>query len=406
MLTKGLLRYQIRKGILIPEFISPESTAPYDSAERLLSAMKDAEGISRAELELRWDDLDTALCPQDSGLRKILLDTIEWQDFDEDWAKKRFALIVEAQKLREEALYQKKESFQEIFADMNETTFTELEKRLYQDLPEEQVIAKVPDFFPESLIDRYNCVLAQSILLRCKGLHLTLSDMSHNELRVFFQAMKFHQLVAEFKNGFDTKSEIQLFINGPLSVLDSAQSYGMKLAVFFPHIIACKKWGLSAELDFGTGRKKAILNLSHESGLKSHYKKRTPYIPKEFKDFCIRFNQESVDWQVREGCSFLHIGQQSWCFPDLEFFNESGQKVLMELFHRWHKGTLSGRIRALYKNPIKNLLIGVQKPLIKDPELKKIIENSEWFQERGVVFREFPTVKSVLSVLGQYHAPC
>ena len=406
MLTKCLLKYKIKKGELFPEFVSPSSEGPYRLAQLLLNGLHQAIGLSLAELERRWDDLGAGLYGQSAGFRKILLDHVNWQDTDEHWPEERLALLLEAQKLRQETLFPAKEAFQETFSETNETTFPRLARQLYKDLPEERPLKTVPDFTPETLINRYNCALAQSLIQRSKGISLKLFHMKTEELRPLFQSLKFHQLVAEFEPGFEKGTELRLFIDGPLSILDSAQSYGIRLANFFPHILLCNRWEISAEVSSGQGGKTALLKLSNESGLKSHYRTHRAYIPEEFKDFCNRFNNESEDWKVCEGPGFLHIGGQSWCFPDLEFSHKNGEKILMELFHRWHKGPLSGRIRALKKNPARNLLLGVQRNLLKDRELLLLSEESEWFKQYSLFFRDFPTVKSVLSALGQQGYSC
>lgn len=406
MLTKDLLKYKIRKGELFPEFLSPSSEGPYKLAELVLAGLIDAKGLSLAELERRWDDSGVSLYSQGAGFKKVVLDQMDWQEPDDLWHEKRLELLLEAQSQRQEHLYPEKEAFQESFAEMKGQSYPELARQLYQDLPEERPVRSTPDFIPETLISRYNCALAQSLLIRCSELRLHLFDMGVSDLRKLFQSLRFHQLVAEFEPGYEKGSELRLIISGPLSVLEGAQKYGLKLANFLPRILLCKKWHLSAVIEPGTGKKSAVLNLSHESGLRSHYKEKLSYTPEEFREFYQRFNDESPEWKVSDGTEFIHLGDQSWCFPDFEFRHPSGKTVHLELFHKWHQGSLPSRIKVLKKNPARNLLLGVCRSLSKKSELKKLLEESEWFQNQGIFFREFPTVKSILTILGRFDSVC
>ena len=113
MLTKDLLKFKTRKGELFPEFLSPASEGPQKLATLLISGLNEATGLSRAELERRWDDLGAGLFAWSGGFKKVILDQVSWQEPDDSWPEQRMQLILEAQAHRRETLFPAKEAFQE-----------------------------------------------------------------------------------------------------------------------------------------------------------------------------------------------------------------------------------------------------------------------------------------------------
>ena len=53
----------------------------------------------------------------------------------------------------------------------------------------------------------------------------------------------------------------------------------------------------------------------------------------------------------------------------------------------------------LEEEGFNQLIIGVDRALLKDVELKELLEESEVFQERGFLFRDFPGVATVKKIL-------
>ncbi|NRA44642.1 MAG: hypothetical protein HRU09_06760 [Oligoflexales bacterium] len=102
---------------------------------------------------------------------------------------------------------------------------------------------------------------------------------------------------------------------------------------------------------------------------------------------------------LKTGSTIISLRKQSYCFPDLCFSHSGKEPVYVELFHKWHKGQLEHRLQTLEKNPARNLLVGVARNLFKIPAVKKYVNNSSWFGDNGVLFSDFPSVKSVLTTL-------
>jgi hypothetical protein len=143
-----------------------------------------------------------------------------------------------------------------------------------------------------------------------------------------------------------------------------------------------------------------ILSLNQECGIQSHYQKRDPYVPPELTACLNQFNDTHQGAQLALAEAFVHIGRESYCFPDLMVtYKDSGRQVNFELFHRWHAGQLKGRLTALEKNPVMDLRLGVCKSLSKDGDVGPYLERSEWFQKYGFFFRDFPTATNLWQAL-------
>jgi predicted nuclease of restriction endonuclease-like RecB superfamily len=185
-------------------------------------------------------------------------------------------------------------------------------------------------------------------------------------------------------------------LSGPLSLFDQGQNYGMRIANFFPHILNFAEFQLDGEVKWQNEIYQFYLD--QKCAIKSHYKNQERYIPSELTACLDLFNQRYKGVKAEIGDGFVHIGRESYCFPDIALtYLDSGRAIYIELFHRWHASQLKSRIAALAKNPVEDLRIGVCKSLAK--ELNSVLEGSEWFHKNGFWFRDFPTAQSLSGLL-------
>ena len=140
-------------------------------------------------------------------------------------------------------------------------------------------------------------------------------------------------------------NSLKIKLSGPLSIFENTQSYGMRMANFFPHIINLKKWTLSALVN--VKEKNLTMTLSDDNKLVSHYQIKHSYIPEELTLFISKFNKLNNKLKAETGSEFVHLGLQSYCFPDVSFSDKKGNKFHLELFHRWHERA----IIAASRNP-------------------------------------------------------
>ena len=388
MLTKDLLKYRNRNGRLTPTFLKEKSC---DLAD-LLAAFAEAKGRPIGELE---DDLKTC-CPVDApGLVKLLLDRCEVKDDDGTIAIQRWQALRASQKLRQEAPsnltaaeFDKQLS---LAIGVSSETLREL---LYSDLPDSRQVLNTQSTSSDWLVHRYNVALVQGLLLRAKDVTFTVHKPSILEARSILRHMRFHRLLAKISR---TPDELTLTVSGPLSIFEQAQTYGMHIARFFPHVIKLPKWHVHATLQIGS--RELQLNLDQSAGLHSHYKQDSGYIPEEMTSFVTAFNKRYAPWTAMIACDVINLGCESYSVTDLEFKGPNGEVKYLEIFHHWHQGGLSHRLTQLERHPNSGLMLAVCQKFGRSKVGQELLARSEWFTKNGCFFGSFPTPKAVWALV-------
>lgn len=399
MLTKNLLKTRVRTGRLYPQFIKRDDTEALDYAEDLINLFSASKGETSASLDGVLSDFGDSK-PYSAGLKKILMGYCKFREDDGSIVKKRFETIQMAQQLRNDTPHLDLIHYQNNIANRLGLSKEELMISLYADLPSQRELVSFEEVSRLALIDRYNVALVQGLLLMAEKVSVSIKGATIEEKRAFFRSMKFHQLLADVDLSQSSGKDIYLNLSGPLSLFNFNQAYGMKLANFFPRIIHMPHWEINADILY----KKKVLNLKvgYKNGLVSHYSPKVSYIPEEFSFFVEGFNKEKSKWQLSSGGEYIHLGEQSYAFPDMVFSDGKGKKVYLELFHKWHAGQLKKRVQKLGNIDNNQYVIAVSRVVAKDKDIGTILDNNVWFQEKGLLFRDFPTPKSVLKVLSQF----
>src|SRR5207302_792189 len=104
-----------------------------------------------------------------------------------------------------------------------------IEHGLFADLKSEQRLIKFKDISAERLLQRYNVGLAQAVLLRSTGVHVTVRNEPPQRYRQLLRRVKFHRLVCEVERL--TPESFQLHLDWPLSLFSATQKYGLQMAL-------------------------------------------------------------------------------------------------------------------------------------------------------------------------------
>ncbi len=389
MLTKEHLTFRIRNGRAVPQFLPVDDAKVRGVAADLLAVFEGAEGLSLGELEEQA--ADAADGDVGAALSKLLLDSCETEEDDGQVAASRWESLLKAEALRTQRA--SREEFQQKMAGVG--------SRLYADLPACRRVRSYKVMDPETLLHRYNAAQVQGLLLRARRVVIRLRSTDLAERRELFRQLRFHRLLGEVRPLAATKTKAQgleVELSGPLSLFDQATTYGLRLANFFPRVLLLADWELEA--DVHVKNRELVLKVDASTGLKSHYRERRPYIPEELTALIDQFNERhGPTWRMSAANDFVHVGKESYCFPDLAVEGKSGQIFHVELFHRWHSAGLAGRLQALEKHPESSLCLGVSKSLLKDPALDEALKASRHFAKSGFYFSEFPTPKAVAELL-------
>lgn len=396
MLTKDLIECFRRGDRIYPKFVSPHDIDAINLAKELIKHFQEITCKSREDIEDQLEQVFFKKNKLKAGFVKLLFDRCEFEEDDEAVQEFRWNVLKVAESLRIKGNKNLGiDEYQKRLSSSFNMSFDSFQEKLYSDLPELQKIKSFEPVSPEDLIHRYNAALIQGLLIHAKYLAIDIEKADLLEKRSFFRCLKFHQLLAEVQEG-PSNNAFKVSLTGPLSIFTNAQTYGIKLANFFPYVLQLQRWQCQADIEWG--RKTYSLNLNEQIEIKSHYKQFSGYVPKEMSLVIDGFNKMSQDIQIELGGEFVNVGRESYVFSDLTITRKSKSKrIFIELFHRWHTGQLKSRLQMLEQNPIEDLRIGVCKSILKDNDIKHIVENSAWFKRYGFLFNDFPTPRQISS---------
>lgn len=397
MLTKNLLRHTTRQGKIFPKYIDPSHSEYLEMAGGLLSVFSQNVGQSIKTLETALKDYPGG--PVGEGFKKLLLDRCQLSDKGfAEVEEKRWEILRKSKQLRSQYQFRTRESFFERMAEGE--SLGHLQESLYGDLPHNRLIASFDAIEADKLIHRYNVAQIQGLLLFAQKVRCSVYGPSLVEKRRLMQKIKFHGLLLE-TSAFKGHSDPLTFeLSGPLSIYDGSSTYGGRLANFFPHLLNFKRWDVSAMIKWE--QKRLTLEVSHKKAMKSHYQSLTGYIPEEFKAFMDRFKAQALSkklsWKVSLANDFIDLGANEISFPDFSFQHSDGRTMYLELFHRWHSSAVKKRLRSI-ENPSSPLIVGICKSLLKDKEIKQMVDKGLESKRKIVTYSSFPTTKALLTYL-------
>ena len=403
MLNKDLIRFRRMKDRLKPSFIDVGDWRMLKLAEQLVGVYKNGVGMTRAEI----DEQTTMIVNGQrdlklgKGLNKICQDRTDFGKVqDLDYPAQRKELFLASAAVLKESKFEDYHDFQMDVYKKTEKFGEFAQGEFYNDLPQNETLAKFKEVNPRQLLERYNSSLVQSLLLHAGEIHLEIPNAHPQKLRRLFKYLKFFRLLAnikctKFKGRGKNKepSTIKMTIDGPASLFENTSKYGLQLASFFPAIPDLEKWSLSSVIKLNN--KNFVLKIDQKSGLVSHYRNFSSYVPEEIKIFHNQFKEKQEEWKIIGDTPFLHSESGEMIFPDLSFENKDGKVFHLELFHRWHMAPLIRRLEECEDPVFENLVVGVDRGLITKGGLGETLEESEWFVQRGFLFRDFPGVTTV-----------
>ncbi len=400
MLTRDLLRFR-RKGGFLPAFINPAEPKLLEFTAELLSVYGEAaeSRMRRAELEELTASLlkgthDPRLA---AGLDKLIQDRCSFDPVRSiDYPVERRRLFTAAAKALTASGGDLDAYRETIGKEEGMTDF--LASDIYGDLPDNERLTGWRPLYPAELLHRYNVALVQGLLVYAENLEATVADPNPAELRRLFKYLRFFRLLAEISRTKGKDGPVTLRISGPFSIFANTRKYALQLAAFFPALVNLETWSLSARIQLEG--KNGELRLDQSSGLVSHYRNFSSYVPEEIRMFHRLFQEQGGDWKIVGESPFLDGGGQEIVFPDLSFRRErDGATIHLELFHRWHRGQLDRRLALLERKPDTRLILGVDRALADDAAWHTLIEEHPALADRLFRFRDFPGVDRVRRVL-------
>ncbi len=371
MLTRELIRAQVRQGALQVAFIDPSKASLREDAASLLDTFRQAaeEQWTRAELdaevaELVGDRRDHKIL---AGLAKVLADRSAFEveaPLPPAELRERVFLAARARgPLALEPGPLERPVARDVLAEEGAELGLDADavgRALYADLREAQRLTAcdVPD--PEWLLHRYNVALVQAVLLKATRVRVRLHGPSAPRLRQLFRFVKFHGLIAQARRD---GAAIEIELDGPASLFRQSTRYGLQLANFFPAVLLQEcAWTVDATVLWRAGAPAAVLHVASTAGLRSHYADTGAYTTRTQVWFAERFAALSSGWTLDDATIPLDLGGHAVILPDFKLTRD-GRTAYLEIVGFWQRAWLARRLEWLAEYAPGNLILAVSRKL-------------------------------------------
>jgi hypothetical protein len=213
---------------------------------------------------------------------------------------------------------------------------------LYADLPGNQRLTSFEHLTAAELLDLYNVAQAQALLYRSVEMRLWLEPQAPEGFRELFGAIKAYRLIHTVKGNSRAGYEVRL--DGPASIFQRSQKYGIQMAVFLPALLLCKGWRMRAEIQ-GRGGRVAYFELtSEQTRLRSHYPEVTPYENPVVEKLAAAWSRAATGWNLEPSSVVIDLGDSAF-IPDYVLRHaETGAAVFLELLGFWTPDHLRDRL--------------------------------------------------------------
>jgi hypothetical protein len=388
VLTRDLLLFTLRKGRIRPRFVDRADGALLEAARDLVDIAARAPGEPKKDIDAAMGGR-AMIHPRPKvarGLVKLLQDRMEVAEPGDAALELRRAAFAASMAALEAA--DPDEAFTQHERRLEAALGRPLEEvraALHADLPDARPVESFEPISAEALIDRYNLALAQGLVLYARRVELEVGRPERPEVRRLLRWMRFCRLVAHVEAGEDG---CRLGVEGPAALFEGAKGYGLQLASFLAAVPMLGTWRLEAEVELPR-RPAATLELTGADPLASTFSGGSGYVPEEVRAVLER--ARIPGWTVDLAPAPRTMGATGLAVPDFALVPERGAPLVVELFHRWHRGALERRLEELEASPDPSFRLGVDRALAKDPEVAARIEA----HPQAFLFRGFPSARAL-----------
>jgi predicted nuclease of restriction endonuclease-like RecB superfamily len=240
----------------------------------------------------------------------------------------------------------------------------ELEESLWID--EDPVVKEFTSLTSDELLDLYNLSLFQTLLFKADVLEISLPNPDMTFLKNLLRQLRFYGLMYDIWKSGD---EINLTIDGPISILKSTKKYGVAMAKFIPSVLNARDWSLKCRI---LDKKRVFEFQLDEREFSRYYRKDVEETTKPVFDsvveerFYRRFNSLKSGWILRREPEPL-IRDSVVMFPDF-CFEGYNQRIFMEIVGFWTPEYLKKKMVKL--KPFPKLVVCIDEGLRCSPQLR------------------------------------
>lgn len=255
---------------------------------------------------------------------------------------------------------------------------------LYADLPENQQLTGFEQPSDSELLDLYNLAQAQALLYHCVEMRLTVETQNPDAYRELFRAIKAYRLIHTIKGNTATGYEVRL--DGPVSLFQRSQKYGIQMAVFLPALLLCKGWQMRAEIvqPGQQSQGSVFFELDYnQKRLRSHYLNETSAENSISEKLAASWGRLETLWELDMSREVIALGESAF-IPDYVLrHKEDGRRVFLEILGFWTPRHLLKRLREFEHAGFRNFILaawdelrGSRDPLTRIPPHTIIFKRS------------------------------
>ncbi|PYS82447.1 MAG: hypothetical protein DMF67_12865 [Acidobacteria bacterium] len=359
MLTADLALSWQRGDQIKPRYLDVEDEEHLREAEDLVALFAEHEGGARAALEESLREYvgtgtDYKIL---RGLIKLLTDRCEFEtSAPAEPTEIRRALFLKARAVHPVVREEARDS---IISEAARELLCEpdaLSESLYADLPENQKLAGFDPLSPRELLDLYNVAQAQALLYRSVEMRLWLEPQAAEGYREIFGAIKAYRLIHSVRGSAREGYEVRL--DGPVSIFQRSQKYGIQMAVFLPALLLCKGWRMRAEIQAKQGRVAYFELTSKQTRLRSHYLSIEGYANPVVEKLAAAWSKAGSEWSLAKSSEVIDLGGSAF-IPDFVLRHETGARVFLEVLGFWTPEHLRERLLEFDHANVKNFILAV-----------------------------------------------
>ncbi len=264
----------------------------------------------------------------------------------------------------------------------------EVERGLYADLAENQIMTDFDAPAPEALLHRYNLAQAQGVLYRAKQVVLTAHRNDPGEYKLLFRYLKLFGLMSYIEG--DPDHGFTITIDGPASLFGSSTRYGLSLAKMLPALLHVTRWSMVAELKpktrYDGTTTPARFTLQSGCGLVSHYPPGKTYDSMVEKSFAERWQKTDTEWKLEREVDLVSI-PGSVMVPDFRLVHPDGRSFLLEIVGYWRPEYLKKKFAQIRKSFRDDIILAVSEKLNLENagiKIEDVPAKIVWFKERVI----------------------
>ncbi len=382
MLTSDLAVNWRRGDKIFPRLIKTENANFQRDAEILIEIFDEFLGKMRGELDFELEEYigtgtDYRIL---RGFIKLLTDRCKFATSSAaEPIEIRQKVFLEARKFQ--PVLPDSQSKSEVLKAIAEEFGTDADtifSNLYADLSAQQKLISFDSTTPTDLLDRYNLAQAQALLYKCVEMKIRAAPSDAANYRAIFGWIKhfglIHSVIGNATNGYE------ITLTGAASLFHRSQKYGIRMSVFLPALLLCKKWKMSAEIvnkEFGNSFYELT---SEQTELVSCYFDEPEYANPIFERLKKDWEKSLVNWKLEENKEVLDLGKTAF-IPDFVLVSPAEEKVYLDVLGFWTPKSLQKRLEEFRGANFKNYILAAW------AELRGSREEPLWESENVIFFK-------------------